>query len=124
MPARNTRQKAAIHEVITHAEHPLTAQEVEALANEIVPGIGIATVYRALKRLQDEAVVQVVELPGKSPHYELANKEHHHHFVCSECGQVFDLIGCSGNVEALAPQGFQVDKHEITLFGRCNHCAA
>lgn len=122
MSERNTRQKSAIEQVIREAEHPLTAQEIEAKANELVPGIGIATVYRALKRFQDEELVTVVEISGKSPRYESTEKGHHHHFVCSECGQVYDLKGCSGDVEALAPKGFRVERHEITLFGSCNHC--
>ncbi len=100
----------------------MTAQEIEVQANEAVPGIGIATVYRALKRLQDEGSVTVVELPGKSPRYESTQKGHHHHFVCRECGKVYDLEGCSGNVEKLAPSGFQVEAHEITLFGSCDQC--
>ncbi|MEM1158648.1 MAG: Fur family transcriptional regulator [Verrucomicrobiota bacterium] len=123
MSQRNTRQKKAIQQVIAQAEHPLTAHEIGARANASVPGIGIATIYRALKRLQQEQAVTVVELSGKSPRYESTQKGHHHHFVCSGCGQVYDLQGCSGNVEALAPKGFKVEKHEITLFGLCQECA-
>jgi Fur family ferric uptake transcriptional regulator len=123
MPPRNTKQKTAIYELINSAEHPLTAQEIELKANAVVPGIGIATVYRALKRLQQEELVTVVELPGKSPRYESTQKGHHHHFVCRKCGKVFDLEGCSGNVDALAPKGFQVEAHEITLFGQCDLCS-
>ena len=124
MSERNTRQKKAIREVITEATNPLTAQDIEVRANQLVPGIGIATVYRALKRFQEEGFVTVVEISGESPRYELSDKGHHHHFVCSACGQVYDLEGCSGNVEALAPEGFQVDKHEITLFGLCSGCTS
>jgi len=122
MPQRKTKQKSAIYEVINDAEHPLTAQQIEELANQKVRGIGIATVYRALKRLQEEGFVVVVELPGKSPRYESTKKGHHHHFVCNDCGQVFDIDGCSGKVDTLAPRGFQVEKHEITLFGKCDSC--
>lgn len=122
MPHRKTKQKAAILKVLHQAESPLAAHEVEARAGKFVPGIGIATIYRALKRLQQEQEVVVVELPGKSPLYELTEKGHHHHFVCNACGKVFDVEGCSGGVEQLAPQGFKVDKHEITLFGKCDQC--
>lgn len=119
---RNTKQKTAIHEVISHAERPLTAQQIEERAKLSVQGIGIATVYRALKRLQEEGQVTVVELTGKPPLYELTEKGPHHHFVCNNCGQVYDVEGSAEQVTHLAPEGFQVDKHEVTLYGTCSEC--
>jgi len=120
--SRNTRQKEAIAKVLQSTAHPLTAQEIEGAAAEVVPGLGIATVYRALKRMQDEGQVLLVEIPGEPPRYESASKGHHHHFVCRQCGKIFDLEGCMGSVEKLAPAGFVVEDHEINLFGRCNQC--
>jgi len=120
--SRNTKQKSAIRKVLHGADRPLSAHEIEEEATQVVAGIGIATVYRAIKRLQDDGEVVVVEIPGKSPLYELIEKGHHHHFVCNDCGRVFDVEGCSGEVDQLAPKGFKVDKHEITLFGKCDRC--
>jgi Fur family ferric uptake transcriptional regulator len=35
---------------------------------------------------------------------------------------VFDVHRCPGDLAALAPPGFSVDHHEITLYGRCAEC--
>jgi len=122
METRKTRQKAAIREVLVESDRPLLPKEIAQLAEKEVPGIGIATVYRSLKRLQEEGEVMLVEIPGKSPRYESAKKGHHHHFVCRQCGTVFDLEGCCGHFNELAPKGFTVEDHEVTLFGSCDQC--
>ncbi|MDS4042638.1 MAG: hypothetical protein RKP20_15875 [Candidatus Competibacter sp.] len=38
------------------------------------------------------------------------------------CRRVFDLPGCVHDLESLAPQDFQVRRHEIILYGVCASC--
>lgn len=92
------------------------------MASESLPGIGIATIYRNLKSLVEGGLLKVVEIPGASPLYELADLEHHHHFQCNECERVFDIPGCPGNLQNLTPPGFCVMSHNITLYGQCPEC--
>ena len=120
---RSTRQKTAIREAIAAAGRPLSPVEVLDAAREDVAALGLATVYRNLKALVDEGAVQVVMLPGEGPRYEMADHPHHHHFRCDVCQKVFDVPGCPGDLGSLAPPGFVVDRHEITLYGRCDACA-
>ncbi len=119
---RSTRQRTAIRTLIDGAHRPLSPQEVLEGACEIVPGIGMATVYRNLKLLVDEGSIHVVTLPGESPRYESAKHDHHHHFQCTQCLRVFDVHQCPGDFKKLAPEGFTVERHEITLYGRCADC--
>ena len=120
---RNTRQRCAIRDVIAHAERPLLPQEVLNAAQRLVPGLGIATVYRNLKALVGDGALQPVHLPGENPRFELAGHQHHHHFQCRQCDRVFDVHACPGNLSTLAPQGFTVEDHDLTLYGRCKDCA-
>lgn len=115
---RATRQRGAIRAVFERERRPLHAHEVHALA----PGIGIATVYRALQMLAEEGWLKAISLPGAVTYYERSNLEHHHHFRCSICERVFDVAGCARGVDALAPPGFQVHRHEILLVGECAGC--
>lgn len=120
---RRTDQKAAIGAVIEAAERPLTAQEICELAQEAVPGLGIATVYRNVKSLVESDGLCAVDLPGEPTRYERADLGHHHHFQCDECGRVFDVHGCPGGVKAIVPDGFQLRHHEILMYGRCDACS-
>lgn len=121
---RTTRQKTAIQAAIETAQRPLSAQEILEQASLQVAQLGIATVYRNLKSLVSEEKVHVVTLPGENPRYEsntVAN-HHHHHFQCTVCQRVFDVHDCPGDLKRMAPQGFVVERHELTLYGRCPEC--
>lgn len=122
---RSTRQRAAILAAIADAHRPLTPQEVLDNAREAVQGLGMATVYRNIKALLDDGALQAVQLPGESPRYETAEHGHghHHHFQCTVCSRVFDVHDCPGDLRDLAPKGFTVERHELTLYGRCADCA-
>ncbi len=120
---RNTRQRTAIRSAIAQAQRPLLPQEVLDAAQAQVPGLGLATVYRNLKALVDEGEVKSVYLPGDNPRFELAGRDHHHHFQCQQCERVFDVHACPGDLSCLAPAGFTVDSHDLTLYGRCDQCA-
>ena len=119
---RATRQREAIASVIRRAKRPLSPQEVLDAARGAVRALGLATVYRNLKRLVAEGEVEVITLPGESPRYEARRSGHHHHFQCTTCRRVYDIPGCPGNLRRMAPRGFRVEHHDVTLYGRCSDC--
>lgn len=124
MQQRQTRQRQVIETVLREADRPLFPGELLEIAREFLPTLGIATVFRALKKMVSEGRATVVSLPGDSPRYERSDLAHHHHFKCSECESVFGIHACPGNLQQLVPAGFQLTDHEITLFGRCDECSA
>jgi Fur family transcriptional regulator, ferric uptake regulator len=121
---RDTAQRRAIRAAMVEADRPLSPKEVLDNAQADVPKLGIATVYRNIKAFVDEGWLTPVELPGEAPRYEVAGKKHHHHFMCRQCDRVFELAGCPGNLQAVVPQGFTLEDHEVVLYGRCVGCAA
>ena len=138
LPRRRTRKGAAIHEVIREAGRPLAPAEILDLATARVASLSLATVYRQIRRLLEEAAIREVVLPGMPARYEDAaatsdphagcggdaDHEHHHHFFhCDRCDAVFPVEGCAGDVERLAPPAFKVRRHEVVLYGECERCA-
>jgi len=121
---RETKQRRAIREALESAGHPLSPRELHEAAQDRVEGIGIATIYRNLKALQDDGFLVPVELPGEPPRYEIAGKGHHHHFHCRQCDRVFEVEGCPGNLKAVTPAGFKLERHEFVLYGLCQYCVA
>lgn len=120
---RDTSQRRAIRRVFMSAGRPLTPEEILENGQHIVPSLGLATVYRNVKILTAEGWLAEVELPGGGVRYELAERPHHHHFLCRTCDQAFDVHRCPERIEELAPEGFKVDGHEMILYGRCAACA-
>ncbi len=121
--ARNTRQKEAIRAAFLTADRPLSHDEAKALAQEQVTGLSIATVYRTVNLLLEEAWLTRVEVPGDTPRYEISGKAHHHHFRCNRCHRVYELPGCSVELKPDLPPGFRTTGHELFLFGTCDGCA-
>ena len=120
--ARRTRQREAIRAAFAAADRPLSPEECLVLARREVPSLGLATVYRNIKRLVEAGTLRVVGLPGSPDRYEVAGKLHHHHFHCRDCGGVFEVPACPGELDTLAPGGFRVEAHEVILYGVCRGC--
>ncbi len=121
--ARQTPQRNAVREALASGSGPMSAKEILDAAAAQAPGIGMATVYRALKLLADERLVAIVEIPGQPPRYELTGQGHHHHLYCRGCSKVFEIMRCPGDFAELCPPGFKVEGHELVLFGLCPECA-
>ncbi|MDO4725178.1 MAG: transcriptional repressor [Comamonadaceae bacterium] len=122
---RATRQRAAIRAVLQREARPLSPPEVLSAAQQLVPGLGIATVYRNLKAMVEAGELSPVPLPGDRLYYELAHQaeHHHHHFRCQHCEKVFDVHGCNDTFARLLPEGFVLQSHDITLYGLCSACS-
>ncbi|XVJ69321.1 MAG: transcriptional repressor [Rhizobacter sp.] len=144
---RQTRQQRAVMQVIADSGRSLSPQEVLALARHVVPSINLSTVYRQLKNLHAQERLIRVQLPGQAPRFEASHltppassagrrvialpagqhkgaRAHHHHFHCVACEQVFPLHACPGGMEKLVPRGYEVQRHDLTLHGRCPACVA
>jgi Fur family ferric uptake transcriptional regulator len=122
--ARNTRQRSAVRAAVDAAGRPLSPVEVLDAARRSVPGLGVATVYRTIRVLLDEGALVAVELPGAPARYEPAGRTHHHHFRCRACDRVYEVPGCASGIAALTPAGFELDHHDLVLYGRCDACLA
>jgi len=121
---RNTRQRDAIRQVFEAVPRPLGPAEVLDYGRRHVSKLGIATVYRTINSLVESGWLVPVELPGEAPRYERSGSAHHHHFRCRDCTRVFEIHGCPGDLRELTPAGFQLESHEVVLYGLCARCAA
>jgi Fur family transcriptional regulator, ferric uptake regulator len=121
---RETRQRKAIRQAFEDRGHPLSPREILEAAREEVRGLGIATVYRNIRTMQEEGWIEPVELPGEPARYEISGKGHHHHFHCRTCDRVYEVEGCPGNLRDVTPEGFQLESHEFVLYGLCDTCVA
>ena len=119
---RHTPQRDAIEAAFKQAQRPLSVDEVLEYARKLVGAMDPATVYRNLGRLVEEGWLARITLPAKGVVYELRQKEHHHHFHCRRCDRTFDLPGCGLNPDKQAPADFQVEDHDVFLYGLCPRC--
>ncbi len=119
---RNTAQQKVIRQVFDLADGPLTAGQAHELARQKRSHIGIATIYRAIRRMLDEGALRTVLIPGECAYYELNGPSHHHYFHCCACGKVYVIGACPSVIKKMTPPGFVHERHDIVLHGQCNVC--
>ena len=117
---RPTAQREVVYGVLLgKSDHP-TADEVFLRAKHDKPDISMATVYNCLDALVKCGLVRQVTVDRGASRY-CSNMREHAHFCCDDCGKVFDIdLKTAPRVpESEVPKGFQVNKIEISLHGRC-----
>lgn len=123
---RSTPQRRAVLDVVDRAtDHP-TAAEVLERVNEVLPGVGAATVYRTLGRLVDAGQIAELRLGASATRYD-RNVGHHEHLVCDRCGRVEDIVLDVDAAHVLAPlaarDDFTVTGYDLRVHGVCHDCA-
>ena len=126
---RYTVARRSLVDVLAGAGRPLTAADVVA-ADRLTP---LSTTYRNLAVLTQAGVLHRFA-NADCARFELAEhlSEHHHHLMCLDCGQVFDvtlparterLITEALNVAA-TQTGFTPESHRLDALGRCKTCSS
>ncbi len=123
---RLTPQRLMIVSAIENSSDHISAEEIYAQVAAKFPNVNISTVYRTLELLQRLGLVTETDLGGGRVRYHPAEKGHHHHLICEQCGAVIDL-----DESVLAPLkdallrqcNFVADLKHIGIFGRCLKCS-
>ncbi|MFW5731075.1 MAG: Fur family transcriptional regulator [Desulfonatronovibrionaceae bacterium] len=118
----NTRQRQAIISCLRESAGPLSPREILEYSRETAGRMGIATVYRNLRRLVLKGIVREQHFPGEGTRYEMTSLGHHHHFYCRQCRRVYCIEGCPADFQAKLPCGFVLEEHEVLLYGTCQDC--
>lgn len=127
---RGTRRGArreAVLDVLTSGPGHLSAEEIYRAALTRFPGIGIATVYRALKCLCScGKASEFIPADGVARYEPAGSRAHHDHLICTSCGSFIEAV--DPEIERLqerlaARHGFRVSSHKLEIYGQCAGCA-
>src|SRR5688500_14790826 len=127
---RVTAPRRAVLAQIANQGTTFTAADLVG-AFQSTPSVGRATIFRTIDLLVDLHLLERVHLEasGASGYtYVLCglSDTHHHHIVCTRCGDVSNLEGCFLDAKRLrglsAGSSFRVDDHHLELYGVCAKC--
>lgn len=122
---RLTPQRMMVLAAIEGSADHISAEEIYAQVITKYPHVNISTVYRTLELLKRLGLVTETDLGGGRVRYHPADKGHHHHLVCQECGAIIGL-----DEAVLYPlkdtlrreYKFEADLRHLAIFGRCSKC--
>jgi Fur family peroxide stress response transcriptional regulator len=85
--------------------------------------ISLATIYKNINIMVENAFIQEVKIPNQKSVYELA-KETHSHLVCQKCGSVEDVTLDLSVISDIASKktAFQISKADLVFSGLCKKC--
>jgi Fe2+ or Zn2+ uptake regulation protein len=125
---RYTSGRRALVERLCSAGQPLTIPDL--VAGSDVPQ---SSAYRNLSVLEQAGAVHRIVTSAGFARFELAEDltEHHHHLVCSSCGQVEDFTASPSLERSLHKAvsdieddtGFTASHHRLDLIGTCKSCS-
>jgi Fur family ferric uptake transcriptional regulator len=120
---KKTRQRDVILNVFLQTDGHTSLDELLARVQTEQPGVGYATVYRAMKVFVAAHVASERHFGDGAALYEPSEQDQHHdHMICTSCGRIFefedDTIEEQQHVVAHG-LGLRLTNHRMTLWGEC-----
>lgn len=122
---RVTNQRLEIYKTVALSKAHPSAETVFGFVRKKLPSISLDTVYRTLSSLEEMDIIFRVGLMNKARFD--ADKTPHYHFVCMDCGEVYDIF--PNTPEGLPIPHFvqnfgEVKNVNLQFRGICNKCRA
>jgi Fur family ferric uptake transcriptional regulator len=102
----------------------LSGQDLHARLRQGKSPMGLATVYRHLRQLQQRGLIRCRHLPSGEALFAPLERDEHH-LTCVDCGSTQRLEHCPMHELHLPghnADGFQLLFHTLEFFGLCRSC--
>ena len=125
MSIRQSRNQKIVLDLLKQLEQEIDAQDLYLELRSRGQKIGLATVYRALKSLHKEGLIQERSSTNGKSLYSATSSHQQHHLNCLNCKGSIVVDGCpiSGKLDPwFKSQEFKVYYHTLEFFGLCSDC--
>lgn len=123
---RLTSQRQVIANAFLKYKGHVSSEELYRKVQKTSSNIGYTTVYRTLKLLNKAGLATSKNFGDGYARFEsAAQKEHHDHLICTECGKIIEFVNdqIEHLQEAIAERhGFRVTNHTLDIYGLCGDC--
>ena len=125
VPSRpvNARQQQLL-EALQASRDEMSGQQLHRSLEESASAMGLATVYRNLRQLQQRGLVRCRHLPNGEALYAPIERDRHH-LTCVDCGRTQALDHCPIHTMDMNVDGgddFDLLFHTLEFFGFCRNC--
>ena len=116
-----TGQRRVIARVLSESDDHPDVEELYRRAAALDSRISIATVYRTVRLLEENGILERRDFGGGRARYEASEHGHHHHLIDVDTGRVIEFEDAEHEqvLQAIATRlGFELVSHRLELFGR------
>lgn len=121
---RYTKQREEIYtELLKSKAHP-DAEAVFNIVRTKIPNISLDTVYRTIVSLEELGFIFRVDNQLSKARFD-ADKTPHHHFICTKCGEVYDILINQNEILNIPENSYQfgeVKEINLQIKGVCKKC--
>ena len=116
-------QRMAIMDyLVEHRTHP-SADEIYTALSPVMPTLSRTTVHNTLRLFAEQGAALMLTIDERNTNFD-ADTSAHAHFLCKECGKIYDL---KSKPDTRVSEEFQSEGNEITEMhyyykGICKHC--
>jgi Fur family transcriptional regulator, ferric uptake regulator len=120
---KTTQQREAIVDAFLRSSGHVALEDLLSSARRKHPSVGLATVYRTVKLLEEAGIAEARHFgPGQTLYEVSEGRAHHDHLICDACGFIIEFE--NDEIEQLQDNaakrhGFNVLRHRHELFGLC-----
>ena len=124
---KRSAQREVILDAFLRAGRHVSVEELLGIVRKKRADIGRTTIYRSLKLFKDAGLASELSYGGEARFEPLWNRDHHDHFICGTCGEIFEFK--SPEIEQIQETiakgiGFAIEGHRHHILGRCRKCVA
>lgn len=125
---RQTETRRVLLEILHRASGPLAPPEIVVLCHRAGRKANKTTIYRDLAAMERAGVVRKVIVSDRKQYFELTERGHHHHLICTSCDHIQDIELEEEAVLKRAKDigkrlGFAISSHAVEFYGLCRACS-
>ena len=122
---RWTSQRKLVLDVFLQQSGHVHIGEIYDRVREKDTTIGIATVYRTMKLLEESGLAEVHSFNNKTTYERLFKVRHHDHLICKTCNKTVEFehpLIEKYQLEICQQHNFTLKSHRMDLYGICKDC--
>ena len=118
----STQRLAIMSFLLSHRTHPTVEDVFQGVVTE-VPTLSRTTVYNTLRLFSEHKAAQMITIDDHHVCYD-GDIHPHVHFLCRECGRVFDLMDekAPKMKRPVSREGHLIDEAQLYYKGICKEC--
>jgi Fur family ferric uptake transcriptional regulator len=118
---RITEQRRTVVAVLSESDDHPDVEELYRRSSGRDPNISLATVYRTVKLLEEQGILERLDFGDGRARYEDAERDHHDHLIDMNSGEVIEFV--DREIEALQRRvaerlGYELIGHKLELYGK------